>query len=70
MRILVTADLHYREQWFRLLSRAAEWGLLCIAGDLLDTFNAEPRITQGRTVSRWIRELARGNPSRPMLWQP
>jgi predicted phosphodiesterase len=59
MKILITADLHYREQWFRLLSRAAKWDLVCIAGDLLDMFNAEPRIVQARTVSRWIRELAR-----------
>jgi predicted phosphodiesterase len=59
MKILITADLHYREQWFRLLSRAPEWDLVCIAGDLLDMFNAEPRIVQARTVSRWIRELAK-----------
>src|SRR5260370_33318481 len=44
MKILITADLHYRGQWFRLLSRAAEWDLVCIAGDLLDMFNEEPRI--------------------------
>jgi DNA repair exonuclease SbcCD nuclease subunit len=59
MKILITADLHYREQWFRLLSRAPEWDLICIAGDLLDMFNAEARIMQARTVSRWIRELAK-----------
>src|SRR6201981_1575170 len=59
MKILTTADLHYREQWFRLLSRAPEWDLVCIAGALLDMFNAEPRIVQARTVSRWIRELAK-----------
>ena len=70
MRILITADLHYREQWFRLLSRAAEWDLVCIAGDLLDMFNAEPRITQARTVTAWIRELARGNPSRHLFRKP
>ena len=27
--------------------------------DLLDMFNEEPRIVQARTVSRWIRELAK-----------
>jgi DNA repair exonuclease SbcCD nuclease subunit len=59
MKILITADLHYREQWFGLLNRAAEWDLVCIARDLLDMFNAEPRIVQARTVSRWIRELAK-----------
>ena len=59
MKIFITADLHYRGQWFRLLSRAAEWDLVCIAGDLLDMFNEEPRIMQARTLSRWIRELAK-----------
>ena len=42
-----------------MLERAPEWDLVCIAGDLLDMFNAEPRIMQARTVSRWIRELAK-----------
>jgi DNA repair exonuclease SbcCD nuclease subunit len=59
MKILITAGLHDREQWFRLLSRAPECDLLCIAGDLLDMFNAEPRVMQARTVSRSIRELAK-----------
>jgi predicted phosphodiesterase len=59
MKILVAADLHYREQWFRLLERSRDYDLICIAGDLLDMFNAEPRIVQARTVSRWIRELAK-----------
>ena len=59
MKILITADLHYREQWFRLLERSRDYDLICIAGDLLDMFNAEPRIMQARTVSRWIRELAK-----------
>jgi Icc-related predicted phosphoesterase len=36
MKILITADLHYREHWLRwLLSRAANYDLICIAGDLL-----------------------------------
>ena len=59
MKILITADLHYREHWFRLLERSRDYDLICIAGDLLDMFNAEPRIMQARTVSRWIRELAK-----------
>ena len=59
MKILITADLHYLGQWFRLLSRAPECDLACIAGDLLDMFNEEPRTVQARTVSRWIRELAK-----------
>jgi hypothetical protein len=58
MKILITADLHYREHWFQwLLSRAADYHLLCIAGDLIEMFGSEPRKDQAREVSRWIREL-------------
>ena len=47
MKILITADLHYREEWFRWLStRAGDYDLICIAGDLLDMFFREPRIVQ------------------------
>ena len=60
MKILITADLHYQEHWFRwLLDRAPDYDLICIAGDLLDMFSREPRIVQTREVSRWIREVAK-----------
>jgi Icc-related predicted phosphoesterase len=60
MKIFITADLHYREHWFRwLLSRASDFDLVCIAGNLLDMFREEPRMVQAREVSRWIRELAK-----------
>ena len=60
MKILLTADLHYREHWFRwLLDRAADYDLICIAGDLLDMFYREPRIVQAREAGRWMRELAK-----------
>jgi Icc-related predicted phosphoesterase len=60
MKILITADLHYRENWFRWLSaQAGDYDLICMAGDLLDMFYSEPRIVQAREVSRWIRELAK-----------
>src|SRR4029077_9345729 len=60
MKILLTADLHYREEWFRWLStRAGDYDLICIAGDLLDMFCREPRMVQAMEVSRWIRELAK-----------
>jgi DNA repair exonuclease SbcCD nuclease subunit len=59
MKILITADLHYREYWFQwLLGRAADCDLICLAGDLLDMFRQEPRILQAREVSRWSRALA------------
>jgi Icc-related predicted phosphoesterase len=60
MKIFITADLHYREHWFRwLLSQAADYDLVCITGDLLDMFREEPRMVQAREVSRWIRQLQR-----------
>jgi len=60
MKIIITADLHYREQWFRWLSdRAVDYDLVCIAGDLLDMFCMEQRVLQTQTVSRWIRVLAK-----------
>jgi Icc-related predicted phosphoesterase len=60
MQILITADLHYREHWFRwLITQAGDYDLICIAGDLLDMFKGEPKAVQVRQVSRWIRELAK-----------
>jgi Icc-related predicted phosphoesterase len=45
MKIFITADLHCREHWFRwLLSRAEDYDLVCIAGDLLDMFKGAPRM--------------------------
>jgi Icc-related predicted phosphoesterase len=59
MKILITADLHYREHWFRWLrENGANYHLICVAGDLLDMFKSEPRTEQAREVSRWIHELA------------
>ena len=60
MKILITADLHYREPWFVwLLEQARDYDLVCIAGDMLDMFKGEPRTVQARNVNQWIRELAR-----------
>jgi predicted phosphodiesterase len=60
MKILITADLHFRQHWFRwLIEQGASYDLICIAGDLLDMFCGEPRIVQAREVGRWIRELAK-----------
>jgi predicted MPP superfamily phosphohydrolase len=60
MKIFITADLHFRQHWFRwLIEQGASYNLICIAGDLLDMFGKEPRIAQAREVSRWIRELAK-----------
>jgi Calcineurin-like phosphoesterase len=60
MKILITADLHYREHWFQwLLAQAKNYDLICLAGDLLDIFMGEPRIVQAQEVSQWIRELGK-----------
>src|ERR1700676_474977 len=59
MRLLLTADLHYRIQWFRwLVEQAPDFDLICIAGDLLDMFKSETRLEQARQVRTLIRELA------------
>ena len=44
MKLLLTADLHFRLDWFRwLLEQAPNYDLICIAGDLLDMFERSPR---------------------------
>jgi hypothetical protein len=59
LKILLTADLHFRADWFRwLMEQASSYDLVCIAGDLLDMFNVESPKGQAREVSVLIRELA------------
>ncbi len=59
MKLLLTADLHFRLHWFRwLIEQAPDFDLVCIAGDLLDMFKSETRMEQAREVRTLIRELA------------
>jgi predicted MPP superfamily phosphohydrolase len=59
MKLLITADLHFRLHWFRwLIEQAPDFDLVCIAGDLLDMFKAETRLEQAREVRMLIRKLA------------
>jgi len=59
MKVLLTADLHFRVDWFRwLLEQAPNCDLICIAGDLLDMFEVKSTREQAREVTRLIRELA------------
>jgi Calcineurin-like phosphoesterase len=59
MKLLVTADLHFRLHWFRwLIEQAPYFDLVCIAGDLLDMFKSETRLEQAREITRLIRKLA------------
>jgi predicted phosphodiesterase len=59
MKLLITADLHFRIHWFRwLIEQAPDFDLICIAGDLLDMFASETRTEQARETTRLVRELA------------
>ena len=59
MKLLITADLHFRLHWFRwLIEQAPDFDLVCIAGDLLDMFRSETRLEQSCEIARLIRKLA------------
>jgi predicted MPP superfamily phosphohydrolase len=59
MKLLLTADLHFRLHWFRwLIEQAPDFDLICVAGDLLDMFRSETRLEQALEITRLIRELA------------
>jgi DNA repair exonuclease SbcCD nuclease subunit len=59
MKLLITADLHFRLHWFRwLIEQAPNFDLVFIGGDLLDMFKSETRLEQAREVARLVRELA------------
>ncbi len=59
MRILLTADLHFKENWYRWLSeRQAEFDVVCIAGDLLDMFSPVPLLDQIEIVTLRLRAMA------------
>jgi predicted MPP superfamily phosphohydrolase len=59
MKLLLTADLHYRIHWFRwLIKQTPNFDLICIAGDLLDMFKSETRTEQAREIRTLVKELA------------
>jgi predicted MPP superfamily phosphohydrolase len=59
MKLLITADLHFRLHWFRwLIEEAQDFDLVCIAGDLLDMFRSETRMEQAREIRTLVEELA------------
>jgi Icc-related predicted phosphoesterase len=59
MKLLITADVHFRLHWFRwLIEQAPNFDLVCIAGDLLDMFKFETRTEQSRDIAKLVRELA------------
>jgi hypothetical protein len=60
MKILLTADLHYRLAWYQwLIDQGPQYDLVCIAGDFLDIFNTEPRMNQAQRASAFLNELAK-----------
>ena len=53
MKLLLTADLHFRIHWFRwLIEQAPSYDLVCIAGDFLDMFKFESRMEQAREIRK------------------
>ena len=59
VRILLTADLHFKEDWYRwLIERQAEFDLICIAGDLLDMFSPVPLLDQIEIVTLRLRAIS------------
>lgn len=59
MRLLLTAELHYRLAWFKWLeAQAVHYDAIAICGDLLDVFHKEPVKRQVQRTTRWLRSLA------------
>jgi Icc-related predicted phosphoesterase len=59
MKLLLTADFHFRVAWFRwLIEQASHYDLICVAGDLLDMFKSKTRLEQSLEVKKLISELA------------
>ena len=58
MKILLTADLHCKEDWFRWLEEeASKYELVSIAGDLLNIFSKVPIEDQLVFVKEFLRRL-------------
>ena len=58
MKLLLTADLHFRKPWFEWVLRVADrYDLVCIAGDLLDMFHPEGVVPQLIYVYEWMQML-------------
>ena len=58
MKILTTADLHSNRYWYEwLVSKAMEFDLIAIAGDLLEGFDTEGLNNQTRDVEGWLAQI-------------
>jgi predicted phosphodiesterase len=59
MRLLLTAELHYRLSWFKWLeAQVVHYDAIAICGDLLDVFYKEPLKRQVQRTTGWLRTLA------------
>jgi Icc-related predicted phosphoesterase len=60
VKLLLTADLHYRKPWFEWLLRVADrYDLVCIAGDLLDMYHPEGVVPQLIYIYEWMQMLTK-----------
>src|SRR5579863_10021428 len=58
MRLLLTAELHYRIPWFKWLeAQAVHYETIAICGDLLYLFYKEPLKRQVQRTASWLRTL-------------
>jgi predicted MPP superfamily phosphohydrolase len=59
MKVLLTAALHFRLDWFRwLIEQVPNYDLVCIVGDLLDMFEVKSAREQACEVTGLIKRLA------------
>jgi Calcineurin-like phosphoesterase len=60
VKLLLTADFHYRKPWFEwLLCVAEQYDLICVAGDLLDMYHPEGVVPQLIYIYEWMQMLAK-----------
>jgi hypothetical protein len=58
VKLLLTADFHFRKPWFEWVLRVADrYDLVCIGGDLLDMFHPEGVVPQLIYVYEWMQML-------------
>src|SRR5271165_7007035 len=60
VKLLLTADLHFRKPWFEWLLRVTgHYDMVCIAGDLLDMFHPDGVVPQLIYIYEWMQMLAK-----------
>lgn len=60
VKLLLTADLHFRKPWFEWLLRVTgHYDMVCIAGDLLDMFHPDGVVPQLIYIYEWMQMMAK-----------